>query len=204
MADFSIEETTPLSGPEIPPDNPVAAVQRPPFREALRFWFKLGWISFGGTAAHIAIMHEELVQKKRWISNRQFLLSLSHCMVLPGPEAQQLAIYIGWRLHGKRGGVVAGTLFVLPSMFVLLALSVIYVRFGNLPWIASMFNGLKPAVIALVLIALQRVARSALRGAVQRAVAAAAFAGMFVFDISLLLVMSGAAVLGMVLGTWWP
>jgi chromate transporter len=125
-------------------------------------------------------------------------------MILPGPEAQQLAIYIGWRLHGKRGGVVAGTLFVLPSMFVLLALSVIYVRFGNLPWIAAMFNGLKPAVIALVIVALQRLAKRALRGPVQCAVAAAAFAGMFVFDISLLMVMSGAAVLGIVLGTLWP
>src|SRR6202047_358033 len=174
-------------------------LQRPSFRAALRFWCKLGWISFGGTAAHIALMHDELVEKKRWISNRSFLHALSHCMILPGPEAQQLAIYIGWRLHGKRGGVVAGTLFVLPSMFVLLALSVIYVRFGNLPWIASMFNGLKPVVIALVIVALQRVAKRALRGPVQCAVAAAAFAGMFVFDISLLMVMSGAAVLGIVL-----
>src|SRR6202789_1903164 len=201
---FCVDGTSPLSGPWIPQDEPRGAMQCPPFREALRFWFKLGWISFGGTAAHIAIMHDELVQKKRWISNRKFLHALSHCMALPGPEAQQLAIYIGWRLHGKRGGVVAGTLFVLPSMFVLLALSVIYVRYGNLPWIASMFNGLKPAVIALVVIALLRVARRALRGAVQRAVAAAAFAGMFFFDISLLLVMSAAVVLGIVLGTFWP
>ncbi len=100
----------------------TAALQRPPFREALRFWFKLGWISFGGTAAHIAIMHDELVEKKRWINNGMFLHALGHCMLLPGPEAQQLAIYIGWKLHGKRGGIVAGTLFVVPSMFVLLAL----------------------------------------------------------------------------------
>jgi chromate transporter len=97
--------------------------QGPSFKAALRFWCKLGWISFGGTAAHIAIMHDELVEKKRWISNRSFLHALSHCMILPGPEAQQLAIYIGWKLHGKRGGIVAGTLFVLPSMFILLALS---------------------------------------------------------------------------------
>jgi chromate transporter len=184
--------------------NHSGVVQQPSFKEALRFWFKLGWISFGGTAAHIAIMHNDLVEKKRWISNASFLHALSHCMILPGPEAQQLAIYIGWRLHGKRGGVVAGTLFVLPSMFVLLALSVIYVRFGNLPWIASMFNGLKPAVIALVIVALQRLAKRALRGPVQCAVAAAAFAGMFVFDISLLMVMSGAAVLGIVLGILRP
>jgi chromate transport protein ChrA len=131
MADFCVEETTPPSGPEIPRDNPVAPVQRPSFRGALRFWFKLGWISFGGTAAHIAIMHDDLVEKKRWISNESFLHALSHCMILPGPEAQQLAIYIGWKLHGKKGGLVAGALFVLPSMFVLLALSVIYARFGQ-------------------------------------------------------------------------
>jgi chromate transporter len=188
----------------MPQNELFAAMQRPTFREALRFWFKLGWISFGGTAAHIAIMHDELVQKKRWISNGSFLHALSHCMILPGPEAQQLAIYIGWKLHGKRGGVVAGTLFVLPSMFVLLALSVIYVRLGNLPWIAAMFDGLKPAVIALVLIALQRVARSALRGPVQSAVAGAAFAAMFFFDVSLLLVMLAAVVLGTALGTLRP
>src|SRR5258708_38241072 len=162
MTDFCVDGTSPLSEPGMPRDEPFAAAQRPTFREALRFWFKLGWISFGGTAAHIAIMHDELVQKKRWISNGRFLHALGHCMVLPGPEAQQLAIYIGWKLHGKRGGVVAGTLFVLPSMFVLLALSLIYVKFGNLPWIAAMFNGLKPAVIALVVIALHRVAKRAL------------------------------------------
>jgi chromate transporter len=175
-------------------------VQRPAFREALRFWFKLGWISFGGTAAHIAIMHDELVEKKRWISNASFLHALSHCMILPGPEAQQLAIYIGWKLHGKRGGVVAGTLFVLPSMFVLLTLSVIYVRFGNLPWIAAIFNGLKPAVIALVVVALQRIAQRALRGVVPWVVAAAAFVGMFFFHVSLLLAMFSVIVLGIVLG----
>src|SRR3984885_4384180 len=179
-------------------------LQRPSFSAALRFWCKLGWISFGGTAAHIAIMHDELVEKKRWISNRSFLHALSHCMILPGPEAQQLAIYIGWKLHGKWGGVVAGTLFVLPSMFVLLALSVIYVRLGNLPWIAAIFQSLKPAVIALVVIALQRVARSALRRPIQGAVAGAAFVAMFFFDVSLLLVMLGAVVLGTVLATLRP
>ena len=204
MTDFYVEETNPRSDPGIPHDNPVAPVQRPPFTEALRFWFKLGWISFGGTAAHIAIMHDELVQKKRWISNGTFLHVLSHCMVLPGPEAQQLAIYIGWKLHGKRGGVVAGTLFVLPSIFVLLALSLIYVKFGNLPWIAAIFNGLKPAVIALVVIALHRLAKRALRGPVQSGVAAAAFVCMFFFDASLLLVMFGAVVLGIVLAKLTP
>src|SRR5882672_11361593 len=174
-------------------------LQRPSFKAALRFWCKLGWISFGGTAAHIAIMHDELVEKKRWISNRSFLHALSHCMILPGPEAQQLAIYIGWKLHGKRGGIVAGTLFVLPSMFILLALSVVYVRFGSLPWIAAMFNGLKPVVIALVIVALQRVARRAVRGPIQGAVAAATFAAMYFFEASLLIVMLSAIALGIAL-----
>ena len=176
----------------------------PPFREALRFWLKLGWISFGGTAAHIAIMHDELVEKKRWISNRSFLHALSHCMILPGPEAQQLAIYIGWKLHGRRGGIVAGTLFVLPSMLVLLGLSVIYVRFGSLPWIAAMFHGLKPAVLALVVLALERVGRRALRNGVQCTVAAAAFVAMFFFQVSLPLIMLGAVAIGLVLGSVRP
>src|SRR6201988_1652645 len=198
------EVSASFSGPGMLREERIAAPQRPSFRDALRFWFKLGWISFGGTAAHIAIMHDELVEKKRWISNGRFLHALSHCMILPGPEAQQLAIYIGWKLHGKRGGIIAGTLFVLPSMFVLLALSVIYVRFGNLPWIAAMFNGLKPAVIALVVVALQRIAKRALRGPVQCAVAAAAFAAMFFFDVSLVLVMLGVVVLGAALGALRP
>jgi chromate transporter len=172
---------------------------RPSFMAALRFWCRLGWISFGGTAAHIAIMHDELVEKKRWISNRSFLHALSHCMILPGPEAQQLAIYIGWKLHGKRGGIVAGTLFVLPSMFILLSLSLVYVRFGSLPWIAAMFNGLKPVVIALVIVALERVARRAVRGPIQGAVAVATFAAMYFFEASLLIVMLSAIVLGIAL-----
>src|SRR4029077_7113050 len=119
-------------------------------------------------------------------------------------DAQQLAIYIGWKLHGKRGGIVAGTLFVLPSLFILLALRVIYVRLGSLPWIAAMFNGLKPIVIALVIVALQRVARRALRGPVQSSVAVSAFASMFFFDVSLLAVMFGPIVLGIVLGELRP
>jgi chromate transporter len=172
------------------------SLQRPSFSAALRLWFKLGWITFGGTAAHIAIMHSELVDKKRWISNQSFLHALSHCMILPGPEAQQLAIYIGWKLHGKRGGIVAGSLFVLPSMFILLALSLVYVRFGSLPWITAIFNGLKSVVIALVIVALQKLARSAVRGPIQAAVAVATFAAMFFFEASLPLVMLGAIALG--------
>src|SRR5258707_8200506 len=188
------------TGPGMRPDKRLAAPQRPSFAEALRFWFKLGWISFGGTAAHIAIMQDELVEKKRWISNGMFLHALSHCMLLPGPEAQQLAIYIGWKLHGKRGGIVAGTLFVLPSAFVLLALSVIYVRVVSLPWIAAMFNGLKPVVIALVIVALQRIARRTLRGLVQGFIAVAAFPPMFFFAVSLLVVSFVAMHLRIILG----
>src|SRR6266853_1434041 len=186
-------------GPGMRPDKRLAGPQRPSFAEALRFWFKLGCISFGGTAAHIAIMQDELVEKKRWISNGSFLHALSHCMMLPGPEAQQLAIYIGWKLHGKRGGIVAGTLFVLPAVFVLLALSMVYVRFGSLPWIAAMFNGSKPVVIALVIVALQRVARRAVRGPIQGAVAVATFAAMYFFEASLLIVMLSAIALGIAL-----
>ena len=149
-------------------------------------------------------MHDELVEKKRWISSARFFHALSHCMILPGPEAQQLAIYIGWKLHGKRGGIVAGTLFVLPSMFVLLALSVIYVRFGSLPWIAAMFSGLKPVVIALVIVALEKIARRALRGPLHSAMALVTFAAMFFLDVSLLTLLFGAAALGLVLGALRP
>ncbi len=184
--------------------SPVTTAQKPLFREALKFWWKLGWISFGGTAAHIAIMHDDLVERKRWISNESFLHALSHCMILPGPEAQQLAIYIGWRLHGRKGGLVAGTLFVLPSMFVLLALSVIYVRFGNQPWMVALFNGLKPAVIALVILALQRVASRALHGVVPWLVAAVAFAGMFFFNVSMPLVMLASIAAGVALSLLRP
>ena len=180
--------------------NDFASLQQPSFKEALRFWSKLGWITFGGTAAHIAIMHDELVERKRWISNARFLHALSHCMILPGPEAQQLAIYIGWKLHGKRGGIVAGTLFVLPSMFILLALSVVYVKFGTLLWVTAMFSGLKLAVIAMVIVALLRIARTALHGPVQAAVAVATFVAMFFFDVSLAVLMLCAVILGIVLG----
>src|ERR1700744_5753651 len=144
---------------------------RPPFREALRFWFKLGWISFGGTAGHIAIMHDYLVDKRKWISNSRFFHALSLCMLLPGPEAQQLAIYIGWKLHGKKGGIAAGTLFVLPSMLILLALSILYVKLGSLPVITALFNGLKPAVVALIIVSVIKMARKAVTSLSQAAVA---------------------------------
>jgi chromate transporter len=182
----------------------MIAPPKPAFRDALRFWSKLGWISFGGTAAHIAIMHEVLVEQKKWISNSRFLHALSHCMLLPGPEAQQLAIYIGWKLHGKKGGLAAGILFVLPSMFILLALSVLYVRFGNMPLISSMFSGLKPAVIALIIVALFRIGQRALRGPLHYIVAASAFTAMFFFGVSLVPIMAATIALGVVLGMISP
>jgi chromate transporter len=188
-------------------DRMMPENRRPPqpsFGEALRFWSKLGWISFGGTAGHIAIMHDELVDRRRWISNGKFLHALSHCMILPGPEAQQLAIYIGWQLHGKKGGLAAGTLFVLPSMFILLGLSVVYVSYGELPWIRAMFEGLKPAVIALVILALIKISRRALRGPLAIGVAVAAFVAMGVYQVSLLWAMGGAIVLALVIGWLRP
>jgi chromate transporter len=174
---------------------------QPLFAEAVGFWWKLGWISFGGTAAHIAIMHGFLVEKKKWISNSHFLHALSLCMLLPGPEAQQLAIYIGWKLHGKKGGIVAGSLFVLPSMFVLLVLSIIYVRFGNLPWIVAIFGGLKPAVIALVILALIRVARRALVKPLQWIVALGSFIAMASLHVPIPVEMLVVVLLG-VLVVW--
>jgi chromate transporter len=177
---------------------------QPGFPEATRFWWKLGWISFGGTAAHIAIMHDDLVERKKWISSGHFLHALSHCMLLPGPEAQQLATYIGWKLHRTKGGIVAGALFVLPSMFVLMALSVVYVRFGGLPWIAAMLSGLKPAVVALVVLATIRVARRSLGTALQRTVALGAFTAMLWLHASLPSVMFFVILFGLLVGRCRP
>ena len=179
-----------------PYEGPATA---PRFSEAVRFWFRLGLISFGGTAAHIGIMHDDLVERRRWIDNEDFLHALGHCMILPGPEAQQLAIYLGWRLHGIKGGIVAGVLFVLPSMVLLLALSIVYARFGSLPWIAAMFSGLRPAALALVLLALTRLAKRSLIEPVQWAVAAGAFAAMSWLHVSVPFVMAAAIVLGLIL-----
>jgi chromate transporter len=133
------------------------------FGEALKFWLKLGFISFGGPAGQIAIMHRELVEQKRWISERRFLHALNYCMLLPGPEAQQLATYIGWLMHRTWGGIVAGGLFVLPSLFILIALSWVYIVFGEVNWVAGMFYGIKPAVAAIVLQAVWRIGSRTLK-----------------------------------------
>ena len=155
----------------------------PTFREALRFWVKLGFVSFGGPAGQIAIMHRELVERYRWISERRFLHALNYCMVLPGPEAQQLATYIGWLLHGTRGGIAAGALFVLPSLVILIVLSWIYVRYGQVAAIAAVLYGVKPAVVAIVLAAAWRIGSRTLRNAALWAVAIAAFISLFSFSI---------------------
>src|SRR5260370_7595956 len=123
------------------------------FAEALRFWLKLGFISFGGPTGQIAIMHQELVERRRWISENRFLHALNYCMLLPGPEATQLATYIGWMMHRTWGGIVAGGLFVLPSVFILIALSWIYMAYGNIVWVSGLFYGIKPAVVAILLAA---------------------------------------------------
>ncbi len=180
------------------------ATAHPSFGEAFRFWLKLGLISFGGPAGQIAIMQTELVERRRWISQARFLHALNYTMLLPGPEAQQLAIYIGWLLHRTAGGIVAGTLFVLPSVFVLWTLSYIYVAFGNLPWIAAVFYGLKPAVTAIVLAAVIRIGRKALRNQVLWAIAGAAFVAIYFFKVPFPLIVFGAGLLGLVGGRTWP
>ena len=174
------------------------------FAEALRFWWKLGFISFGGPAGQIAVMHRELVERKRWISERRFLHALNYCMVLPGPEAQQLATYIGWLLHGTRGGIVAGALFVLPSLFILVALSWIYVRYGNVPAVAAVLYGVKPAVVAIVLAAAWRIGSRALRHPALWLVAAAAFLALALANVPFPIVIVAAAIVGLVGGRLAP
>ena len=174
------------------------------FHEALRFWLKLGFISFGGPAGQIAIMHTELVEQKRWISEKRFLHALNYCMLLPGPEAQQLAIYIGWLMHRSWGGIVAGSLFVLPSLFILIALSWIYVAFGSVPVVAGIFYGLKPAVTALVLHAAHRIGSRALKNNWLWAIAAAAFIAIFALDLPFPVIVLTAALIGYAGGRIYP
>lgn len=170
------------------------------FSEALKFWLKLGFISFGGPAGQIAIMHKELVEDKRWISEKRFLHALNYCMVLPGPEAQQLAIYIGWLLHRTWGGVVAGVLFVLPSLFILIGLSYAYVMFGNVPWVAALLYGIKPAVAALVLQAVHRIGSKTLKtprtAPILWAVAVLSFFAIYFLQIPFPVIVICAALVG--------
>ena len=166
------------------------------FKEAARFWVKLGFINFGGPAGQIAIMHDELVEEKRWISNGRFLHALNYCMLLPGPEAQQLAIYIGWLLHGVPGGIFAGVFFVLPAVFLMMGLAWSFAVHGDIDWVAALFYGIRAAVVAIVLVALIRVAQKALRSRLHWYVAIAAFFALFFFHIPFPLVIIAAGLLG--------
>jgi chromate transporter len=179
--------------PETPAESAPAAVG---FAEALRFWLKLGFISFGGPAGQIAIMHTELVERRRWISEKRFLHALNYCMVLPGPEAQQLATYIGWLMHRTAGGIAAGALFVLPSLFILIGLSWVYLRFGEVPWVAGIFYGIKPAVTALVVHAAHRIGTRALKNGWMWAIAAAAFVAIFALHAPFPAIVLAAALIG--------
>jgi chromate transporter len=183
--------------------NEVRA-ERPTFGEAFRFWLKLGFISFGGPTGQIAIMHTELVDRRRWISQSRFLHALNYCMLLPGPEAQQLATYIGWLLHKTAGGIVAGALFVIPSIFVLWTLSYIYAAYGSVPWIAAIFYGLKPVVVAIVIAAVIRIGRNALKNEVMWAIAALAFVAIFFLSVPFPAIIIGAGLVGLLGGKIWP
>jgi len=174
------------------------------FAAALRFWLKLGFISFGGPAGQIAIMHSELVERRRWISEKRFLHALNYCMLLPGPEAQQLATYIGWLMHRSWGGIVAGALFVLPSLFILIALSWVYLRFGDVPLVAGIFYGIKPAVTALVLHAAHRIGGRALKNRWMWGIAAASFIAIFAFDTPFPAIVAAAALIGHFGARRWP
>jgi chromate transporter len=171
------------------------------FAQALAFWTKLGFISFGGPAGQIAIMHRELVERRRWVSERRFLHALNYCMVLPGPEAQQLAAYLGWLMHGTVGGIAAGALFVLPSFFLLGLLSWGYLAYGTTPLVAGILAGVKPAVVAIVIAAVLRIASRAVKHPFHVVIAIASFLALAVLSVPFPLVIAGAALAG-VLGKW--
>ena len=190
----------PTTPPRLPDDAPAAV----PLATAFWFWLKLGFVSFGGPAGQIAIMHGELVERRHWISERRFLHALNYCMVLPGPEAQQLATYIGWLMHRSWGGIVAGALFVLPSLFILVTLSWVYVAFGSVPVVAGIFHGLKPAVTALVVHAAWRIGNRALKNRWLWGIAAAAFAAVFALDVPFPAIVVAAGLIGHFGGRRWP
>jgi chromate transporter len=175
-----------------------------PLSEALKFWAKLGFISFGGPAGQIAVLHQELVEKRRWISERRFLHALNYCMLLPGPEAQQLVTYIGWLMHRSWGGILAGTLFVLPSLVILIALSWIYITYGQVPWIAAIFFGIKPAVVAIVLHAAVRIGKRTLHNQVLQWIAFGSFLAIFILNLSFPIIVIITAAIGYWGGKRYP
>ncbi|MEX5719627.1 chromate efflux transporter [Geodermatophilus maliterrae] len=195
-------EPTPAASATAPPSAPATAV--PPFRTAVRAWFLVSLQTFGGPAGQIAVMQRELVDERRWIGQRRFLHAMNYCMLLPGPEAQQLATYVGWLLHGTRGGLVAGGLFVLPGVVALLALSAVYVAFGGTVAVAALFAGLAPAVLAIVAQAVQRVAKRALTSRALVAIAVVAFLALAVLGVPFPLVVLAAGLGGWVLGRRRP
>jgi chromate transporter len=168
----------------------------PTFGEAFRFWLKLGFISFGGPAGQIAIMHHELVDRKKWVSNERFLNALNYCMLLPGPEAQQLATYIGWLLHRIPGGLVAGAFFVIPSIFILFALSYTYAAYGTIPWVAAVFSGLKAAIMAIVVSAVIKIGKKALKNGIMIGIAGISFSGIYFLRVPFPVIVLGAGMLG--------
>ncbi len=189
-------------------NNTADSTSSPPapvtFAAAFWYWLKLGFVSFGGPTGQIAIMHQDLVEKKRWISEQRFLHALNYCMVLPGPEATQLATYIGWMMHKTRGGIVAGALFVLPSLVILVALSWIYMAYGNLPAIAGILYGIKPAVTAIVVFAAYRIGSRALKNAVLWSIAAAAFIAIFALRLPFPYIVLAAGIVGHLGGRYAP
>jgi chromate transporter len=184
--------------------TPSDAPAQVSLREAFWYWLRLGCISFGGPAGQIAIMHADLVERKRWISERRFLHALNYCMLLPGPEAQQLATYIGFLMHRTAGALIAGGLFVLPSLAVLIVLSWVYLRFGSVPAVAALLYGIKPAVVAIVLFAAWRIGSRVLKHPLLWAIAVAAFIAIFVFKLPFPLIVLIAAIAGAIGGNWMP
>ena len=175
-----------------------------PFMEAFRFWLKLGFISFGGPAGQIAIMHRELVERRRWISEERFLHALNYCMLLPGPEAQQLAIYIGWLLHKTWGGIIAGALFVIPSIFILLGLSYVYAAHGNVPVVLGVLSGFKPVVVAIVVEAVLKIGGRAIKRRAHLLIAVAAFIAIYSFRVPFPLIVLAAGIIGLIGAHRWP
>jgi chromate transporter len=175
-----------------------------PFREAARFWVKLGFINFGGPTGQISIMHEEIVERRRWISNGRFLHALNYCMLLPGPEAQQLAIYVGWLLHKVKGGLLAGIAFVLPSFFVMLALSWLYAVHGDVRWVSATLSGLAAAVIGIVASATIRIGKKTLANGLMTGIAVVAFVSIFLLHVPFPLIVLGAAAVGVIGGKVSP
>jgi len=172
--------------------------------EALKFWAKLGFISFGGPAGQIAVLYQELVEKRRWISERRFLHALNYCMLLPGPEAQQLVTYIGWLMHRSWGGILAGTLFILPSLFILIGLSWVYLTFGQIPWISAIFFGIKPAVTAIVVHAAVRIGKRTIHNQALQWIALASFLAIFILNLAFPIIVIIAALLGVWGGKKYP